>query len=169
MAVDVAQIGVVYDALEVKAVGTMQKLFDANTIQSKDKANVIASTINGIIQTSAQLVQRQPSLDQQLEEAQQGQAARVANLTKQGLVLDKQAAKLDKEILMVDAQTAAITQQVIDNRQLKIMASLGDTYSTMAANQLTVNADMWTLFFNIIHKLDSTISIPASMAITKVT
>lgn len=169
MAVDIDEIGRVYDAFELKAVGTMQKLFDTNVIQSKDKASVISNTINNILQTSAQMVQRQPSLDQQLDEAKLGQAARVANLTKQGVILDKQASKLDKDILMTEAQTAAITQQVIDNRQIKVMATLGDTYSTMAANQLTVNSDMWTFFFNMIHKLESTVSIPASMAITKVT
>lgn len=168
MAVDITEIGSVYDALEGKAVGTMQKLFDMNTVRSQDKANIISNAINNLIQTSAQLVQRQPMLDQQLEEAQQGQASRVANLAKQGVILDKQALKLDKEITMTEAQTDAITQQVIDNRRIKIMATLGDTYSTMAANQLTVNADMWTVLFNKINELD-TISIPASYAITKVT
>lgn len=89
------------------------------------------------------------------------------NAVKQGTLLTKQATKLDADTSLVNTQAQAIEEQVIDNRRIKMIQVMGDTYGTVGAGGLTVSADMWTTFFTKLNDLD-TISIPASKAITKV-
>jgi hypothetical protein len=89
------------------------------------------------------------------------------NLAKQGIILDKQAVKLEADIALVNAQSAAVTQQVEDNRKIKLCSILGDTYGMITTGSNAPSAEMWTTFFNKLNDLD-TISVPASTAITKV-
>lgn len=54
--VNVASIGTVYDILESKADGTLQKYVDDSSIQSVDKASMIATVINNITNQSVNSV-----------------------------------------------------------------------------------------------------------------
>ena len=111
--------------------------------------------------------ERTAQVHQVVEEAVAKQTYNVFNVQKQGVILDKQAIKLDQDTQLTTAQAQAIGDQVVDNRRIKIIQTLGDTYSTMAANTLTVSSDMWKVLFDKISELD-TISVPAAYTITKV-
>ena len=111
--------------------------------------------------------ERTAQVHQVVEEAVAKQTYNVSNVQKQGVILDKQAIKLDQDTQLTTAQAQAIGDQVVDNRRIKIIQTLGDTYSTMAANTLTVSSDMWKVLFDKISELD-TISVPAAYTITKV-
>lgn len=92
------------------------------------------------------------------------------NKLKQGALLDQQILKLAEDTLLVSAQEDAITQQVVDNRKIKVIDAMGEAYGTVSAGGLTVSADMWTKWFNFINTLDPSIgAAPTSVAITKVT
>ena len=91
----------------------------------------------------------------------------LANAQKQGVILDKQATKLDADTSLVTAQEDAITQQVIDNRKIKVFDGLGDTYGTNGAGGLTVSSDMWEFYFNIGADLTGTTA-PTSTTVSTV-
>ena len=174
MAFDTVEMGTIYDALETKAAKTLSTLFDANAIQNRDRALIIGNIVNSLIQTSVGIVQRQPQIDQQLSEAKakqtfnvanvekQGllldqqlseakakQTFNVANVEKQGLVLDEQIDKLKADTELVKAQELAIEEQVIDNRKIKALDIIGETYSGAMTGGLVVTADMWTVFYSL--------------------
>ena len=141
--------------LELELNGVAQRL-----IMAEQKNNVAKDTDTKQAQINM--------LVQQLSEATEKQPCNVANVRKQGVLLDKQATKLDADTGLVNTQAQAIEEQVIDNRRIKMIQVMGDTYGTVGAGGLTVSADMWTTFFTKLNDLD-TISIPASKAVTKVT
>jgi len=104
----------------------------------------------------------------QLAEKDLMMPTQVANAQKQGTLLDKQATKLDADKRLVDAQEDAIIQQVIDNRNIKVLQVLGDTFGTVGAGGLTVSADMWQSMFGLANTIAST-TVPTSTTVTKVT
>lgn len=71
------------------------------------------------------------------------------NAVKQGTILDKQSTKLDADTALVTAQDNAITQQVIDNRKIKVFNGLLDSYGTNGAGGLSVSTDMWKYVFDL--------------------
>ena len=149
MAFDTVEMGTIYDALETKAAKTLSTLFDANAIQNRDRALIIGNIVNSLIQTSVGIVQRQPQIDQQLSEAKAKQTFNVANVEKQGLLLDEQIDKLKADTELVKAQELAIEEQVIDNRKIKALDIIGETYSGAMTGGLVVTADMWTVFYSL--------------------
>lgn len=66
-----------------------------------------------------------------------------------------QAAAVDakQKAIMTVAQTTALEQQVIDNRRIRAIDSLGDTYGTMMAGGLVPNEAMWTEYFRLVKEL----------------
>jgi len=89
------------------------------------------------------------------------------NAVKQGTILSKQAIKLDADTSLVASQEDAITQQVIDNRKIKVFDGLGEVFGTMGAGGLTVSSEMWTYLFNIGSDLAGGTN-PTTTTITKV-
>jgi len=87
------------------------------------------------------------------------------NKTKQGTILEKQAAKLDADTDLVKAQKDAISQQVIDNRKIKVFDGLLDSYGTNGAGGLTVSTDMWKYVFDLAADL-TTQTAPAQGTLT---
>lgn len=90
------------------------------------------------------------------------------NKLKQGALLDQQILKLAEDTLLVSAQEDAITQQVVDNRKIKVIDAMGECYGTVSAGGLTVSAEMWKVWFDFIKTLDNTSGVPSTTAITKV-
>jgi len=79
-----------------------------------------------------------------------------------------QANKANSESLYVNAQTTALQEQVVDNRKIKALNSMADTYGTFGAGGLTLSSDMWSAYFEIVSDL-STATTPVSTTVTKVT
>ena len=174
MAVDIAQINLVYDSLEAKIENTLYEQWNKGRLTGSDYIQVLSSTLIQIMQLAVQAVQRQPQIDTQ-----------VSNLDKQGLQLDEnlqlskdehaykvelvenQANKIISDKELVDAQKNGITQQVIDNRKIKVLNSLSSTYGTFGAGGLTMSSDMWKTYFDIASNL-SGVSAPSSTTVSKV-
>jgi len=115
-------------------------------------------------------IQRTSQLVQSISESTEKQAYNVANTQKQGILLDGQASKLTADTALVGAQEDAITQQVIDNRKIKVFDTLGETYGTVGAGGLTVSADMWSNFFTLGADLAAMtgFTVPSSTTVSKV-
>ena len=128
-------------------------------LQAQLLSNMTISFTNSAMQTAISVTDKEIMADVQYD-----------NAVKQGTLLDKQITKLEADTALVGAQEDAITQQVIDNRKIKVIDAMGEAYGTVSAGGLTVSADMWTKWFNFIFTLDPSIgTAPTSVAITKVT
>ena len=66
MAVDITQIGTVYDALETKIVGTLTTEYDAGRLKGKEYAEVMTAAISALISSSVTSVLEQPVKDAQV-------------------------------------------------------------------------------------------------------
>ena len=79
-----------------------------------------------------------------------------------------QATKVGNEASYVGAQQTAMEEQVIDNRIIKALSSLSDTYGTFGSGGLTMSSDMWAKYFELVELLAGGIA-PTSTTVTKVT
>lgn len=79
-----------------------------------------------------------------------------------------QVNKLTADTNYVGAQQTALEEQVEDNRLIKAIDALGDTYGTFGAGGLTVSSDMWATYYGMITSL-TTQTAPNSTTVTKVT
>ena len=66
MAVDITQIGTVYDALETKIVGTLTTEYDAGRLKGKEYAEVMTAAISALISSSVTSVLEQPVKEAQV-------------------------------------------------------------------------------------------------------
>ena len=84
--------------------------------------------------------------------AQSAVQAYVAENTKASRVLlsTYQSNKANNEALYVAAQQTAMEEQVIDNRKIKALDSLADTYGTFGAGGLDLTANMWSTYFGVV-------------------
>ena len=60
-----------------------------------------------------------------------------------------QATKAANDAGYVATQDTALREQVVDNRRVKTLDSLSDTYGTAMAGGLKVTTEMWTAYFEI--------------------
>ena len=128
-------------------------------LQAQLLSNMTISFTNSAMQTAITVTDKEIMADVQYD-----------NAVLQGTLLSKQATKLTADTALVGAQEDAITQQVIDNRKIKVFDTLGETYGTVGAGGLTVSADMWSKFFTLGADLAATsgFTIPASTTVSKV-
>ena len=168
---DIAEANSVKDLLfkeaQTEAIDSEKAIKEANSVKDllfKDSQKLILD------QQKLTEIQRTSQLVQSISESTEKQAYNVANTQKQGILLDGQASKLTADTALVGAQEDAITQQVIDNRKIKVFDTLGETYGTVGAGGLTVSADMWSKFFTLGADLAATsgFTIPASTTVSKV-
>jgi len=125
-------------------------------LQAQLLSNMTISFTNSAMQTAITVTDKEIMADTQYD-----------NALKQGILLDKQSLKLDADKALVEAQEDAITQQVIDNRKIKVFDTLGETYGTVGAGGLTVSSEMWTTFFALGADL-SDFTAPTTTTVTKV-
>ena len=79
----------------------------------------------------------------------------------------QQLAKLSADTEYVGAQQLALEEQVDDNRLIKSIDALGDTFGTFGAGGLTVSNDMWGTYFGMITSLTAQ-SAPTTISVSKV-
>lgn len=91
----------------------------------------------------------------------------VANLTKQGTLIDKQVSKMIEDTLYVIAQKTSMLEQVEHNKIIKAMDSMGDMIGTIGAGGLVPSTSMFGVYFSLNQQLTS-VPAPTSYSITKV-
>ena len=101
-------------------------------------------------------------LDRQLK-----RPVEVANLTKQGTLIDGQVSKIIEDTLYVIAQKTSMLEQVEHNKVIKAMDSMGDMIGTIGAGGLVPSASMFGVYFSLNQQLTN-VTAPTSYSITKV-
>lgn len=91
----------------------------------------------------------------------------VANLTKQGTLIDGQVSKIIEDTLYVIAQKTSMLEQVGHNKIIKAMDSMGDMIGTIGAGGLVPSASMFGVYFSLNQQLTN-VTAPTSYSITKV-
>jgi len=97
---------------------------------------------------------------------QQKRPIEVANLTKQGTLIDGQVSKLTEDKLYVIAQKTSMLEQVGHNKIIKAMDSMGDMIGTLGAGGLVPNSTMFGVYFRL-NKLLTNEAEPTNYAVTK--
>ena len=97
---------------------------------------------------------------------QQKRPIEVANLTKQGTLIDGQISKLNEDKLYVISQKEKMIEQVEHNKIIKAMDSMGDMIGTLGAGGLIINSAMFGVYFRL-NKLLTNQDEPTSYSVTK--
>lgn len=106
-------------------------------------------------------------LKESILDRQQKRPVEVANLTKQGTLIDGQVSKLIEDTLYVIAQKTSMLEQVGHNKIIKAMDSMGDMIGTIGAGGLVPSASMFGVYFSLNQQLTN-VTAPTSYSITKV-
>lgn len=165
---------------------TLEKQYDQMDITAEKKALFIAQSLTALSanlisssqQSAIELILKSEQIENQIElsklqiqktqqEIEKLLPLQIENTKAQGKLTKAQEEKTKAQKELVEAQKTSIEEQTIDNRKIKAIEVLGDTFGRQAATGLTVNSAMWSTFFGLINDL-VTISIPASTTITKV-
>lgn len=118
-------------------------------IKTYNAENTVVSQNEILQQQKLTEVQKTAQLTQVVSEATDKQPYNVANVEKQGVILDKQALKLVEDTDLVATQADSIEQQVIDNRQIKALEHIKEVFSSAMVGAMTVSSDMWTFLFSM--------------------
>ena len=135
MAVNVIEIGTVYDALEAKVVGTLVEQYDAGRLKGKEYAEVMTASMTALISAAVSSVQQQPLVDGQVLDMKVKDYALLANTQKDIELKDIQQQLATAQ---VQVEQAKIVSMGIEDavRQAQSTADL----ATKAAQNLLIGA-----------------------------
>lgn len=109
---------------------------------------------------------QEDEMQESILDRQEKRPLEVANLTKQGTLIDGQIAKLTEDKLYVTAQKTSMIEQVGHNKIIKAMDSMGDMIGTLGAGGLIPSSAMFGVYFRL-NKLLSGENEPANYTVTK--
>ena len=156
MAVNITEIGSVYDTLMGKVTNTLVQQYDANRLDNATFGQVMSNAIIAVIQNSVIAVQNQPKIDAEIS-ATSAQASAVtaqstadtALKTKQGLLIDAQInTEVEKKLLTTRQKTAyddnlRVKEAEMLTNVVGMMGAGGATFSTADAGGKTVLTEMY--------------------------
>jgi hypothetical protein len=145
---------------------TLTKTFD-QAILLVERSHKLPKELNKLDKDLDVATEQENEFKESILDRQQKRPLEVANLTKQGLLIDKQVAKMAEDILYVVAQKTSMLEQVEHNKIIKAMDSMGDMIGTIGAGGLVPSTNMFAVYFNLNKQLTN-IDAPASYSITKV-
>ena len=104
MAVDIAEIAVVYEALMGNASNTLTEQFDAGYIKGADYATVLSQVMTSVMQLATSATLDKPLKDAQVLDMKVKDYALLANTQKDIELKDMEIAKATKDALFIDAK-----------------------------------------------------------------
>jgi len=138
----------VFDTV-IKAVnGNIQVEYDNGRITGPAYAQVYLGSMNNAMNLAMQFLLRERQTELQLEKAEEELRLLYDTHPSRVQLSENQAAKVLEE-------KKALVQSVIDNRKIRALDSLADTYGTFGAGGLTLSEDMWKVYFKLIADLVS--------------
>ena len=111
---------------------------------------------------------QEDEIQESILDRQQKRPVEVANLTKQGTLIDGQIAKMTEDKLYVIAQKTSMIEQVSHNKIIKAMDSMADMIGTLGAGGLVPNSTMFGVYFRL-NKLLTGEAEPTSYTVSKAT
>lgn len=108
MAVNIAEIGVVYDALETKIVGTLTTEYDAGRLKGKEYAEVMTAAISALISSSVTSVLEQPVKDAQVLDMKVKDFVALAESEKERELKDAQVLLAQSQVTYENAKITSL-------------------------------------------------------------
>ena len=108
MAVDITQIGTVYDALETKIVGTLTTEYDAGRLKGKEYAEVMTAAISALISSSVTSVLEQPVKDAQVLDMKVKDFVALAESEKERELKDAQVSLAKSQVTYENAKITSL-------------------------------------------------------------
>ena len=106
MAVNILEMGTVYDALELKIIGTLTTEYDAGRLKGKEYSEVMTAAISALISSSVSSVLEQPVKDAQVNLIEEQILASTASTTRENTDSEKKRELIDEQILESTSETA---------------------------------------------------------------
>ena len=122
MAVNIVEIGTVYDALETKIVGTLTTEYDAGRLKGKEYSEVMTAAISALISSSVSSVLEQPVKDAQVDLIEEQITSSIAETAVKEAMKDAQI--LDLKVK--DYALLANTQKDIELKDMEIAKASKD-------------------------------------------
>lgn len=170
----------IFDKVMGSVNGNIKVEYDNGRIVGQDYAATYLGGLQAALSTSAQFLLRKDTAEAQADSARIASGSAEFSLDnilpiqrdkvqeEYDLMEDTHDSKVrlagyqaDKALAdtnYVDEQNAALVTSLSDNRRIKALTSLADTYGTFGAGGLTMSADMWTTYFNIVSSLVSNLN-----------
>ena len=108
MAVNIAEIGIVYDALETKIVGTLTTEYDAGRLKGKEYSEVMTAAISALISSSVMSVLEQPVKDAQVLDMKVKDFVALAESEKERELKDAQILLASSQVDLEDGKIASL-------------------------------------------------------------
>ena len=112
------------------------------------------------------IVEQINEMKESVLDRQQKRPVEVANLTKQGTLIDAQVAKMLEDKLYVIAQKISMQEQVEHNKIIKAMDAMADMIGTLGAGGLKPSTKMFEILFTLNHLLTNVTAPTASADLT---
>lgn len=144
---------------------TVSKTFD-QAIIIIDKATKLPKELLEMDKKIDIATAQEEELQESILDRREKRPVEVANLTKQGQLLDKQVAKLAEDILYIVAQKTSMLEQVQHNKIIKAMDSMGDMIGTIGAGGLVPGAAMFEVYFKLNKSLTNA-ELPTNYTVAK--
>lgn len=145
---------------------TLTKTFD-QAILLVERSHKLPKELDKLDKDIDISTEQENELKESILDRQQKRPIEVANLTKQGTLIDNQVSKMIEDTLYVIAQKTSMLQQVEHNKIIKAMDSMGDMIGTIGAGGLVPSTSMFGVYFSLNQQLTS-VTAPTSYSITKV-
>ena len=138
----------VFDIMMNAVNGNIKVEYDNGRIVGQDYAAVYLGALQSTLANAMKFLFQEPQTELQLDKAREDLALLKDTHDDKVRMTSYQADKILEE-------KKALVQSVIDNRKIKALDSLADTFGTFGAGGLTLSEDMWTVYFGIVSDLVS--------------
>lgn len=151
--IDTEQKNIELKTAQITSIGKDDEIKDKQVLKLDEEIDLVVEQIN--------------EMKQSILDRQEKRPIEVANLTKQGNLIDEQVAKINEDKLYVIAQKTSMIEQVEHNKSIKAMDSMADMIGTLGAGGLKPSSEMFKVYFTLNKKL-TTVELPTNYDVTKV-
>lgn len=137
---------------QIASIGKDNIIKDKQALKLDEEIDLVVEQIN--------------EMKESILDRQQKRPVEVANLTKQGTLIDAQVAKMLEDKLYVIAQKISMQEQVYHNKIIKAMDAMADMIGTLGAGGLKPSTKMFEIFFTLNHLLTNVAAPTASADLT---
>jgi len=117
MAVNITEIGTVYNALETKVNNTLTTMFESYNITAEGKAQVLSNAITTMLQLSVSSTQQQETITKDIDIKERQMDIAEANSVKDLLFKDSQKLILDQQKLTEIQRTSQLVQSISESTE----------------------------------------------------
>ncbi|MDX9743891.1 MAG: hypothetical protein RBT59_08750 [Arcobacteraceae bacterium] len=144
---------------------TITKVFD-QSILLVERSHKLPKELNKLDKDLDVATEQENELKESVLDRQQKRPVEVSNLTKQGVLIDRQIDKIIEDKNYVVSQRTSMLEQVQHNKIIKAMDSMGDMIGTIGNGGMIPSSAMFGVYFRL-NKLLTNEAEPTSYAVTK--